>query len=245
MSDTNHRINKKNIETFFKERANKHDELNPLKTVIYQDKNQVLAKERDTYEKNKIKSLVNFSKNQVVLDIGCGIGRWADEISSEVKNYIGIDYIREFIDIANLKYKNKKNTNFFCVECTKLSNSDVISHSPYSVIMILGLFPYINNKEGYEILNEIKTIGSDFNQIIIREPVGVQKELVLNNVWSEDMETKYSAKYRTRTWFKKMFDKTLMNEGYKLIVDEPLFPEYLNNRLETRQHLFCLKKGSD
>ena len=93
MSDTNHRINKKNIETFFKERANKHDELNPLKTVIYQDKNQVLAKERDTYEKNKIKSLVNFSKNQVVLDIGCGIGRWADEISSEVKNYIGIDYI--------------------------------------------------------------------------------------------------------------------------------------------------------
>jgi len=243
MSDKNQIINKKNIETFFKQRANNHDEQNPLKTVIYQDKNQNLAKKRDVYEKNKIKSLVNFSKDDVVLDIGCGIGRWADEISSGVKNYIGIDYIKEFIDIANFKYKNVKNTNFFCMECTKISSSLISSYTPYTVFMILGLFPYISDKEGYKILNEIKTIGSNFNQIIIREPIGIQKELILNDVWSEDMETKYSAKYRTQSWFKKMFDEILVDEGYKLIVDEPLYPDYLNNRLETRQHLFCLKKS--
>jgi hypothetical protein len=58
------------------------------------------------------------------------------------------------------------------------------------------------------------------------------------------METFYSARYRTCDQFKKIFNDVLIKKGYNLIVDEALFPEQLNNRIDTRQHLFYLKKNS-
>ncbi len=122
MSLDQKKINKTNIENFFKERAINHDVKNPLKSVIYQDKNPSLAKKRDKYEKNKIKKILKPSKSDVILDIGCGIGRWAEEMSGSVKEYVGIDYISEFINIAKAKYKNNNNTHFICLDGTKLSD---------------------------------------------------------------------------------------------------------------------------
>ena len=242
MSDDNKKIDKKNIKSFFEKRAKMHDDSHPLKSVIYQDKNPMLAKERDMFEKNKIKKILNISEDDVVLDVGCGIGRWADGMSNVVKKYVGIDYTTEFINIAKKKFKNDVNIHFICLDGSKLSNHEVKSHSPYSIIMILGLYPYINNEEGYNVLKQVLEVSANESLIVIREPIAVEKEMMLNNVWSNDMETYYSARYRTRNWFKKMFDDLLFKAGYKLIIDEALFPDHLNNRKETRQHLFCLKK---
>jgi 2-polyprenyl-3-methyl-5-hydroxy-6-metoxy-1,4-benzoquinol methylase len=242
MTNNKKEISKKNIKIFFKDRANTHDEKQFLKTVIYQDKNPKLAKKRDLFEKKKIKDILNVSKNDVILDIGCGIGRWADGMSEKVKKYVGIDYLDEFINIANIKYKKKNNIYFINLESTKLSNSKVKSHSPYTIIMIMGLYPYINDKEGCNILKKLLEVSANECKIIIREPIAVKKEIILNNVWSDDMETYYSAKYRTHDWFKKNFNEILFKKGYNLIIDEPLYPKHLNNRIETKQHLFYLKK---
>ena len=244
MIKNNKKVNSDNIKKFFEERANKHDENNPLKSVIYQDKNPSLAKERDLYERNKIRNLLKISKDDVVLDVGCGIGRWAGEMSGMVKKYIGIDYINEFINIAKTKYKSNSNTYFICLDGTKLSNFEVKNHSPYNVIMIIGFFMYIDTEESYEVLRQILEVSANESQIIIREPIGVDKEVVLDNVWSEEMETFYSARYRTCDQFKKIFNDVLIKKGYNLIIDEALFPEQLNNRIDTRQHLFYLKKNS-
>lgn len=244
MSLDQKKINKTNIENFFKERAINHDVKNPLKSVIYQDKNPSLAKKRDKYEKNKIKKILKPSKSDVILDIGCGIGRWAEEMSGSVKEYVGIDYISEFIDIAKAKYKNNTNTHFICLDGTKLSNLEVKNLSPYTVVMIIGFFMYIDNEEIYDVLNQILKVSNEETQILIREPIGVDKEVVLNNVWSNEMETHYSARYRTSDQFKKIFNDLLIREGYNLVVDEALFPKQLNNRIDTRQHLFYLKKMS-
>ena len=235
-------LKKKNIKNFFKQRAKTYNKFNPLKTVIYQDKNPSLAKKRDKFEKKKIKKIIKLNENDVVLDIGCGIGRWAEKISKRVKKYVGIDYSEDFIKIAKKKYFKEKNINFICLEGPNLLDAKVKAHSPYTVILIMGLFPYINEKESYNIIKKIKKINSKNCKIIIREPIAIDKEFVLDNVWSDDMETSYSAKYRTYKWFKRMFISTQLSKFYKIIIDEPLYPNHLNNRKETRQHLFYLKK---
>jgi SAM-dependent methyltransferase len=237
-------INKQNVKIFFQERAKTHNKVYPLKSVIYQDKNPSLAKDRDAFEKKKIISIINFSKNDVVLDVGCGIGRWAGEICDKVKKYVGIDYIEEFINISNSIYKNKKNTHFICLDGAKLLNPKVKPHSPFTIIMFVGFFMYIDDHEAYDVLKQVLKVSCQNSQIIIREPIGIEKEVVLNNVWSEEMETYYSAKYRTCDYFKKMFKDILYNENYKLTFDDALFPNNLNNRTNTRQHLFCLKRMS-
>ena len=158
------------------------------------------------------------------------------------KKYVGIDYIKDFINIANAKYKDKSNVNFICLEGTDLSNIQVKNHSPYSVFLILGLYPYIDDEESYEIIKKLLELSANKSQIIIREPIGIKTEIILDNVWSEDMETHYTAKYRTYDWFKKMFSDVLYPKGFTLSVDQALYPDHLNNRIETKQHLFCLKK---
>lgn len=238
------KVNKKNIKKFFKDRAKKHEESNPLKSVIYQDKNPALAKTRDAFEKNKIISLINISKDDVVLDIGCGIGRWAKEMSSMVKKYVGVDNVEEFINISKKTYKNNDNTHFICQDGVNLLSKKIKSHSPFTIIMTVGFFMYISDEEAYEVLNKILKISNNKSQIIIREPIAIKKELVLNNVWSDEMETRYSAIYRTRDRFKKIFSDVLYGEGYSLVIDEALYPEELNNRIETKQYLFNLKKIS-
>jgi SAM-dependent methyltransferase len=235
-------VDKKKIKKFFLERANKHDNKNPLKSVIYQDKNPKLAKERDNFEKKRIQKILNISKDDTILDVGCGIGRWAESFSEVAKNYVGVDYIDDFIKIANLKYIDKDNLHFICLEGSELSNSKVKSYSPYTVFMILGLHPYIDDEECYDIFKKLIALSAENSQIIIREPIGVEKEIVLDNVWSEDMETYYTAKYRTHNWFIKMFNDIIYPKGFKLNLDEALYPDHLNNRIETKQHLFCLKK---
>lgn len=238
------KVNKKNIKKFFEDRAKKHEESNPLKSVIYQDKNPALAKTRDAFEKNKIINLINISKDDVVLDIGCGIGRWAKEMSGLVKKYVGIDNVEEFINISDKIYKDNDNTYFVCLDGINLLSREVKSHSPFTIIIMVGFFMYISDKEAYEVLNKILKISSNKSQIIIREPIAIKKELVLDNVWSDEMETHYSAIYRTRDQFKKIFSDVLYKEGYSLIIDETLYPEELNNRIETKQHFFNLKKIS-
>lgn len=235
-------VNKQNIKIFFQERANTHDKNNPLKSVIYQDKNPLLAKKRDKFEKKKIYKILGLSRSDVVLDIACGIGRWADLISKVVKKYVGIDYMDDFIKIAKKNHINNKKVHFICADGTQLYNSKVNYHSPYTIILISGFFVYINKKDSYEVLRQILKVSCDKTKIIIREPIGVKKEIILDNVWSEEMETYYSARYRTQKEFKKMFKDVLFKEGYELFVDERLYPQNLNNRKDTAHHLFCLKK---
>ena len=43
---------------------------------------------------------INFNKSSKILDIACGIGRWADAIPDEVFEYCGIDFSDELVEIA-------------------------------------------------------------------------------------------------------------------------------------------------
>ena len=45
-----------------------------------------------------MKEMLDIQSENSVLDIGCGVGRWGDEIVKILKTgkYIGIDYSKEF-----------------------------------------------------------------------------------------------------------------------------------------------------
>lgn len=76
--------------------------------VIYQDANPELALERDMYEKSKIGPLLKIQRYSKVLDIGCGVGRWGDEIAPQLieGKYVGIDFSKQLIQIAQDNFCN-------------------------------------------------------------------------------------------------------------------------------------------
>ncbi|KAF5308403.1 hypothetical protein FQR65_LT18160 [Abscondita terminalis] len=79
------------ILNFFNTRANKIDQLDSLRAVMYQDGNPELVVHRDIAEKEILLSKLKINKKIRVLDVGCGVGRWLDSLNDNFKYYHGID----------------------------------------------------------------------------------------------------------------------------------------------------------
>jgi len=55
--------------------------------------------------------MLGLKEDSRVLDIACGIGRWADALPEEIEEYCGVDFSGELIEIANKR--NTKEHFFF------------------------------------------------------------------------------------------------------------------------------------
>ena len=65
------------VRQFFEQRGMSINAEHPLTSILYQDSHPEIAAERDLYERNLITPLLDLRPDSAVLDIGCGIGRWA------------------------------------------------------------------------------------------------------------------------------------------------------------------------
>ena len=66
-------INQDKTLNFFESRGKHFNAECPLTSILYQDKNPDLAKERDIYEKKIAIPLLRLKKDDDILDVGCGI----------------------------------------------------------------------------------------------------------------------------------------------------------------------------
>ncbi len=56
--------------------------------------------------------LLNPRKNDVILEIGCGTGRFTTEIAKKCKKIIGIDFSEKMVELARKKSKKLKNVQY-------------------------------------------------------------------------------------------------------------------------------------
>ena len=82
---------------FFKKRAEKFTIENPYSVTMYQDNNKELVIARNAKEIEKLYPYLNIGSQSKVLDIACGIGRWADALPEDITEYCGIDFSTELI----------------------------------------------------------------------------------------------------------------------------------------------------
>lgn len=176
-------------------------------------------------------------KNPTVFDVGCGIGRWADNLRNEVKFYTGIDYIDGFIDAASQRFSQDKNVSFIRMSATDIDMEKL--SSIYDVTIITGCLMYVNDKDIPSLLNVINDITSDL--IYIRESVCVEKErLTLNDFYSKDLKDYYSAIYRTQEEYKKFFINNLTN--FTVAKTGLLLDEQMSVYRETNLRYWVLKR---
>ena len=91
---------------FFDSREEKYTEEHPYVTTMYQDKQPHLTDARNQAEIDKILPLLELDPNAQILDVGCGVGRWADAIPCNVAGYLGIDFSEGLVQIA--RSRNQK-----------------------------------------------------------------------------------------------------------------------------------------
>lgn len=228
---------------FFCKRAQKFKEDNPYSVTMYQDNNKELVEQRNLKEIQKLVPLLNLNRDTRVLDIACGIGRWADAVGDDVDSYCGLDFSEELIQIAR-KRNRKENCSFYVGGANEIGK--VLSKNccgEYDVILLIGILMYLNDSDLYSALDQIRNVCNSHAVICIREPISVEERLTLKAFYSEELGDNYSAIYRTRAEFMDIFEKTLLAEDFVIKEENFLFEnEELNNRKETVQYYFIFER---
>lgn len=132
---------------FFKHRADKYNEENPYAVTMYQDDHPKLVFERNQKEIERLKPMLEVDKNTKLLDVACGIGRWADAITEDIAEYCGIDFSSELIRIAN---ERNKRENFFFYEGAATNITSVLTEQKkgtYNTVLMIGILMYLNDKD--------------------------------------------------------------------------------------------------
>lgn len=111
---------------------------------LYQDKHSFVAE----YGKSMI-SFVNVSKDQNILDLGCGTGVLTNELAKNGANVIGID---SSIDMINKAKSNYQNLSFQVADATNLEFKNY-----FDTVFSNAVFHWIPNQE--------KLLGSIYNSL--------------------------------------------------------------------------------
>lgn len=228
------------IQEFFQNRAQNYNRNCVYTSVMYQDQNPELAVQRDLYEKKRILPYLKMNDRKKVLDIGCGVGRWADTMRGGGIKYLGIDFSEPLLNIARMRHQ-RKNFTFQCLGAQEFTKENLEIAGPFDLIICAGIFVYLNDEDVVKCLKNIVSVSEMNTVIYIREPMGIERRLTLNRFYSEELEDEYSSIYRTKKEFEQLLTQGLQwEDNWKVIARDELLTDQLKNRTETTQYFYVL-----
>ena len=236
-------INYSETKQFFSKRASKFNDNNPYSVTMYQDNNADLVKARNEKEIQKLLPKLSMTETAKVLDVACGIGRWADAISENVLEYCGVDFSGEMIEIANRR-NDKSNFEFYegsadDIERVLRDNGK----GKYNRFLLIGILIYLNDEDVESALKQVEHNCEEHGIICVRDPIGLAERLTLKDFYSDELQDNYNAIYRNREELYKIFENTLLAKGFQIREEGFVFEDdALNNRKETAQYYFILER---
>lgn len=239
-----HQIDEERVEDFFHKRAERSLP-HRYNYVIYRDMEPELALRRDRYEKEIITPLLNLHADSVALDIGCGVGRWADEIGPLLSGrgqYVGVDFSGELLDIA------KENVKMDCCCFYRgnfqeirqiLENNSCPLH--YNVILINGVLMYLNDDDLNPCLKEAWNLLAGGGVLYVKESVGVSQRFTLKDFYSDELRSDYNAIYRSVQEYNETFG-AVFGGNHKIIRSEDMWKGDLERKAETTSYYWIVEK---
>lgn len=127
-----------------------------------------------------------------LLDLGCGIGQWAEHFAENFSEVVAVDGSQPFHNM--LKERTKDHTNISAILC------NVMEYSPtgkYEVIFLGGLLMYLNQEDVILLLQRLSLLLNPGGIILCREST------VING--SESLKGEYQVTYRSKRLYCELF----------------------------------------
>jgi SAM-dependent methyltransferase len=232
-------IDKESVKAFWNNNAKKDSS---LKSVLlgydFGENSAVLHNQKEA------KIVLDFigEDKKTILDIGCGIGRWAYNLKRIIKTYDGIDFSEEFVKSANNNFKGYAGINFYCMSATEIEAKKLLEK--YDVIIATEVSMYINDEELYKLYGYINKFASKGSLLYIQDTTSLlNTRLTLKDFDSKELKTKYNAIYRTKAEYESLFGKylpefELTENGTELLLDKDS-----GAREETNARYWCFRRG--
>lgn len=217
VGDAPHPLERERVRAFFARRAKskllvasqQHRDEDLAAAMLYGDSKDALRRSREEFA--QVGPLLRANGTAQVLDVGCGVGRWAEHLLGSVQHYVGVDVVEELVAVAQQRFCASKNIKFVCTNhdpVTKAISGKVFSHA-----IVSGVVHYLNDEEVKALFDDLKRLVPA-GTIYVRGPFSEDKRLTINEEWSVDLQDTYSATYRTRTEF-----LDLLPENYRIVTE--------------------------
>ncbi len=130
----------------------------------------------ESFEKNQSQSRlerlidsIKLEPEYKVVDFGCGNGMLLPFLTNKVKMYTGVDFSKEFIDLANQKKKQMliSNAEFICSDILKFCQKN---NDCYDVAFALDFSEHVYDKDWLAILTAIKGSLKPGGRLYIHTP---------------------------------------------------------------------------
>jgi len=212
-------IDTNNVQDFYDKRAEKVNESNPYSAVLLSDHSPELIEEQIKIEKETIFPLLNINNESRVLDIGCGIGRWAEEIIPICDYYYGIDFSQNMVNTAKQRFSHSNKINYKFERMSFQELTSTKQTEKFNRVIISGILVYICDNDIKECIKNLPVLLDDKCVVFIWEPCGVGQRLTLKNFYSDSLNDEYNVIYRTRDEYDKFFNP-LADVGFKVTFNE-------------------------
>lgn len=217
--------------------------------VNYQDAHPERVLDRDKIEKGRIVPFFEIDEDDLVLDIGCGVGRWGDYIVPRLDKgrYVGVDYTESFVQMARDNFADSDKAAFVngsFQELTKALKTDE-EYRKYDKILINGVLMYINDRDFGQCIREMDEVLLDGGFVYLKESVGVKRRLTLNKFHSDELESDYSVIYRSIAEYSELFTEYLFSKGYVIITCGPTWDSGLDLGRETDNWYWIIQKSEN
>jgi aspartate racemase len=193
------------------------------------------ARKKDRTEKKILLEILKpiLNKDGIMLELGCGTGRWSRVFSRHVKKIEAYDQCHQYITIAKriTRESDIDNITYSCKCVEKIPHK-----KKYDYVVSIALLHYLNEEQFKSVIRLIKTTVKNDGYAIFRESFGVEKRFELHGYHSDVLDTEYYAVYRTS-------DELSLSLGrdFQKITEKITLPE-TTDKPETFQKLIIFKK---
>jgi len=146
-------------------------------------------------EERHLRHLISFNRQQTILELGSGNGRWAIALAPLVKQYIAVDFSQQMLDIARSRVEHFKlsNVSFYC-----FAVQDYKLQLPLDIVYLSGISQYLQDIDMKKLLTRLKQFLRPDAVIIDRSTIHRRQRLM-------SAVPDYFYIYRTAEELKQLF----------------------------------------
>ena len=204
-------INTESVRKFYNKRA----ELVAEKgwgAISLGDEDPTIASRAYNYDRDVLFPKLNVDASARVLELGCGMGRWAEIVLPHCGFYCGVDFSEEMLCAA------QKEAQFY--------------EGAFHCVILSGVCIYINDGELKRTFERIPELCQEHCTICVKETATTADRLTLNEFPSEALHSNYNAIYRTTEEYMALF-QPLLKAGFSISEQYFLPTEVGRKRAET------------